>query len=295
MHKPSTALITIFLQLLAFLSVYGQSGIKANPDNFSTGMSWTLEGIPSIKVGDDIEFKHFTIGAMIETRNEKRFNQEFFSNHNWRGVGLLKIRILNKSFDSSIIVVAAHVHHESAHPTMGIKESTQKAYELIYDDIYRRMILNSTGINGRYVYKFNRTSLTGELCYNFYFQSKNTPELTTPTLGFGNGISFSIEEKLFLNPKFHLYFSIYNRFIFKSSKTDTGKVYEGNDTTLTNNYHIYPVMNEVNTLVCKTGIIVPIQKREAGIYCSLLYGNSFGFIDSRDLRLILSIGFEISI
>ena len=233
----------------------------------------------------------------MEVRNEKRFNQDVLPNHNWRGVGTIAFTFYKKQIDSSHIFLDANANHESAHPTMGITEPTTKAFELIYDNTYRRMILNSAGLSALFSTTCNSNTLIAKANYNFYFLSKNTPELPGSKLGISNGFSLGAEDRFKTGENTSLFFSMFDRIIFKGIATDNGFVYNGNDASLTNSILNYPVITQINTLVLKTGVSTFFTNlhREIDIYGKLLYGNPYGFIDSRDTRLSISFGIETSL
>ena len=286
--------IYLFLAVLVFsLAAYSYTEIMADPDYFSSGISLTTEGIPSINIGDILRFHYFSVGGMFEARNEKRFNQDILPNHNWRGVGTIEIPLPLFHPEASHLSFSAGISHESAHPTMGIQEPTEKAYELIYDGVYRRMILNSADIAGTFLSSNPGNRFFAGLRYNFYFLSKNTPELAGSTLGLSNGFSVGAEDHFLFKTNMDFYISIIDRIILKSNATDHGYVFEGNDNALSAVERNYPVIARVNTIVFKTGILFSFRGlREVGPYCRLLYGNSYGFIDSRDNRLVVSFGID---
>jgi hypothetical protein len=291
--RPVFHLFSILAIAGVIPAAFAQTAIMANPDYFSSGISWTTEGVPGIKIGDILRFHYFDIGAMFEARNEKRFNQEIFPNHNWRCTGRIEIPFSLRPPGSSHFSFNALISHESAHPTMGIREPTQKAFELIYDDVYRRMILNSIGVAGRFSCSCPHNHFSAGLGCYFYFLSKNTPELAGSKLGLSNGLSIGAENRYAFNRSLDFFVSIYDRIIFRSSDSDSGLLHEGNYNNLTNVGHKYPVMTQVNTIVLKAGLVISCKEHmEIVPYCRLLYGNSYGFIDSRDNRLALSFGIE---
>jgi hypothetical protein len=71
----------------------------------------------------------------------------------------------------------------------------------------------------------------------------------------------------------------------------------GNDGQLQNVLVRYPIINHVNTIVLKTGFFILFNesRREAGLYGKALYGNPYGFVDSRDTRFVISFGIETSL
>ena len=55
-------------------------------------------------------------------------------------------------------------------------------------------------------------------------------------------------------------------------------------------------MAEMNTVVVKAGYAVPLSKlhRTVSVYGAALYGNTFGFVDSRERRTVWSVGVTLS-
>jgi hypothetical protein len=288
---------SILLIQLSPIPAFSEAGIKADPDYISSGLSWTTEGIPSAQVGDVLSFHRIMIGGMLEARNEKRFNQGVFPNHNWRGVATIEASLYERRMEPSLLSVYAGFRHESAHATMGIREPTEKAFDLIYDDVYRRMMLNSINVSGHVSNSSGKNTFLARVDYNFYFCSKNTPELTGSKLGSSNGVSVGAENRYRLGRNTGCYISLYDRYIVEGSDTDQGYVHVENDGQLQNILIKYPIINHVNTVVLKTGFFILFNesRREAGLYGKVLYGNPYGFVDSRDTRFVISFGIETSL
>ena len=288
---------SILLIQLSPIPAFSEAGIKANPDYISSGLSWTTEGIPSAQVGDVLSFHRIMIGGMLEARNEKRFNQGVFPNHNWRGVATTEASLYERRMEPFLLYVYAGFCHESAHATMGIREPTEKAFDLIYDDVYRRMMLNSINVSGHIANSSGKNTFLARVDYNFYFCSKNTPELTGSKLGSSSGFSAGAENRYRLGRNTGCYISLYDRYIVESRNTDQGYVHVGNDGQLQNVLVRYPIINHVNTIVLKTGFFILFNesRREAGLYGKALYGNPYGFVDSRDTRFVISFGIETSL
>lgn len=289
--------ILTLMTLILSPPVFSETFINANPDYSSSGIAYTTSGIPSIKIGDIISFRRFLVAGLFEARNEERFNQFFLPNHNWRGVGRIEAEAFKRDIQSKKLSIAAYISHESAHPTMGIREPTTKAYELIYDDVYRRMMLNSISLSGSFNDSGVKTRFSVRCDYNFYFLSKNTPELAGSRLGIGNGFSSGVEYSYFLRPNICCYISIFDRFIFKARSTEAGNLYQGNGDSLMVVKIAYPIINQTNTIVLKTGVCFRgnTLNRTVGLYFSVLYGGIYGFVDSRDNRFKTSFGVEVSL
>ena len=141
--KREFLLRIIQLLLLLLFSSHGiyASTVRADPDFISTGMEYC--GVPAVKIGDNVRFGSFSLGGMVEIRNEERFNQGVFPNHNWRGFffGSYDYQVFAGGGSSG--VVTAGFEHESAHPTSGLNEPVSDPYQMIYDGTYRNINLNS--------------------------------------------------------------------------------------------------------------------------------------------------------
>jgi len=286
----------VFLSIILFANnTLAEASLKADPDFISSGLAWTVAGIPSAKVGDMISFDRFLVGGMFEARNEARFNQEILPNHNWRGTAIVEANVFSHAFSQTTLSLHASLSHESAHPTMGIRATTDKAYELIYDDVYRRMILNAVNMSACIGDTGLKSGFLIKADYHFIFLSKNTPELEGNKLGLGNGFSLGAEYNYKIGKRLGCYVSLYDRIILKSNETDEGLLHKGNGDSLVNVLATYPIINNVNTAVLKAGLRLPlgIVAREMDLYMRLLYGGIYGFVDSRDNRFETSIGAEI--
>lgn len=294
--KMKNRLFLIFILLICVLSSNsnGDDAIYADPDHIRSMMKWTFDGLPMVCVGENVEMGRFSLGGMIEVRNERRFNQGYFPNHNWRGIGKFQVSIWDYQKEFWLFKILTDIRHESAHPTMGIFENTDKAYEFIYDNVYRRMILNAVSF-GSYVSRFtDKNQLTFRGYYHFLFLSKNTPELTGNRLTHGHAVSAGTQWNYSLSKITGIYLSLYDRYTFNSRKSTDGKLYCGNGSSLVQSTVKYPVIHHLNTIKIKTGLTREIGKkgRRIGVFLEYLYGNPFGFIDSRDKRSIQAIGFE---
>ncbi len=287
----------VFLLLLNFVNKPSclDASLKGDPDFLSSGLSWTTEGIPSAKVGNGIRIGRFLIGGMFEARNEARFHQEFLPNHNWRGVGCIEALVVARSYDAMNVWCDVSASHESAHPTMGIRETTDSAYELIYDDVYRRMILNAINVAGCLSDSIFKSGLFVKIEYHCYFLSKNTPELAGNRLARGDGVSCGAEYRCSTAFRSQLYASIFDRIIFQSGACDSGLIHVGNGESLTTIFSSYPIIRQTNTIVVKCGLSYPLNadSRAVDLYFKILYGSIYGFIDSRDIRTVTSFGIDL--
>ncbi len=265
----------------------------ADPDLISMGYEYY--GSPSIKIGDYVEFHNFRLGGFIETRNEDRFEQGPLPNHNWRGFGFLRYFQELYQGDVNRMTLMAGFEHESAHPTGGFHENNDEAYEMIYDEMYRNINLNSfsLGIGGSTTGRVRLRYLSD---YRVYVFSRNTPELHDNALTQSHGISAGLELLAGISSSVELFVSLFDRRIFAGDKHRPDWIYYDENGVTVTRYQSYPVINDINTVVLKTGILL---HREGGartlcLYGKVLYGNIYGFVDSREERLVFSAGIELT-
>lgn len=263
--------------------------VLSDPDHVSTGFEY--RGAADVRLGDSFRKDIFSFGGMIDIRNESRFNQKFLPNHNWRGFGFV---YMEQPLLNELLSLTAGVEHESAHPTMGFNDGNDTAYDKVYDSTYRAMNLNSL------LLRLNSISGTGYTLIifgdaQFYFKSKNTPELPENDLTWSEGISCGLEFRYPVCENTELFFSGFNRYVFESREKVKGNIYHDSDSGVETRYEDYPLINAVNTFSLKTGIILKsfIPDRKLAVYCGFLYGNIFGFVDSREKRTVYSLGIEI--
>ena len=290
------SIITVLLVIFCLTdSSYCSNGLYANPDFFRSSMRMTSEGVAAISIGENISLRGFSVGGMIEVRNERRFNQGVFPNHNWRGVCRAEYEPYKWNNNTLKITVITGLYHESAHPTMGIVEESKKAYELIYDKTYRRMNLNAVNVGSRFQQQLSSGTFFFEGFYHFYFVSKNTPELSGSTLTHGHGLSFGAQWERSVRKTAAFYLSLFDRFMFDSRLNASGDIYFGNGSNLTKQNTSYPVIRQTNTVTVKSGLNRTIGNTgvRIGFFACILYGNPYGFIDSRDKRTLFSAGFEV--
>ena len=266
--------------------------IKSDPDFQYLGLSfWNFT---EIHIGQKIEFKFIQLGVLIEIRNNPRFNQKFFPNHNWRGFGYLYYHN-SHTLKKVKLNYAIGYEHESAHASMGIREATTKAHESIYDGGFRNVNLNSVNLSLSISITNKKLTVYPKIDYQFYFLSRNTPELSgSDDLAFSHGISFGMDLDFIMKGRWGFFLSIFDRVIFEGSKKINGLIYMDTDSGVVQVPLDYPVINEVNTVEAKIGIqyLMPKLKKNITVSFSYLYGNPFGFFDSRfkNSKYVFSIG-----
>ncbi|MBN1983377.1 MAG: hypothetical protein JW795_17705 [Chitinivibrionales bacterium] len=270
-----------------------ESSVRADPDLVYSGFGYAQASV--IKVGDLLKKKYFQLSGFIEVRNEPIFNCELLPNHTWRGYmhlyGLLPFHLWN----DHTCELACGYEHESAHPTMGIKKETMNAFEKIYDDNYRITNLNSV------VLRYFQSCSTKTACiklvldYQWYFKSRNTPELAGNRLGSSHGASAGVEGTIALSKNRFLFCSLFDRYIHTGSQKITGIIYSGNDATFSSALTLYPLMNAVNSASAAIGVSTYIAalNRSCDVYVSYIFGNIFGFVDSREKRKRLTVGINL--
>ena len=138
---------------------------SADPNHVATGLLYN--GTLNIKVGDRTGWKWLSAGGFVEVRNESRFNESVFPNHNWRGFGIIQVKYPVTVKGKPRIFLFTGAEHESAHATMGIVEPTDKAYELIYDQKYRRVIMNAVLAGAAVVHLAGKNRYSAGLRYLF--------------------------------------------------------------------------------------------------------------------------------
>lgn len=266
----------------------------ADPD--LVGFAYEYYGAPSIKAGDFFTLCDISFGGFFESRNEKRFTQAPLPNHNWRGFFFVSYAIPLFQKAPHHLRFSPGFEHESAHPSQGFWENNDTAFEMIYDTMYRNVHLNSILLRLDYSFMVSKKIRIRALFdYQFYCFSKNTPEMHNSDLGFSNGASAGLELFWSLPRSLTWYISLYDRYIFKGWQTRTDSIYIDTVSGPVQQSMRYPIINRVNTIAGKTGILYTIEKinYRAGIFVKILYGNIFGLVDSREKRLVVSGGVEI--
>jgi len=290
---PISCCFFLFISTV-YSPLQGRNLITADPD--LVGFNYEYSGAPSIRAGDFFTLFDVSFGGFFESRNEKRFTQAPLPNHNWRGFFFISYMFHLLEKDSHTLNLSPGFEHESAHPSQGFWENNTKAYEMIYDNQYRNIHLNSLFLKSSYTFKVSqKIEISAMLDYQLYGFSKNTPELHKDDLGFSNGFSGGLEIKYRLPRGFTWYLSVFDRIILKGWQERNDTVYidaPGGPVAVPMHY---PIINQVNTITIKTGIDYKINviNRRAGVYCRLLYGNIFGLVDSRENRLVIAGGIEL--
>lgn len=291
--KKRTAFFFIITTVSVFCSIHPAAAetILSDPDHISTGMEY--RGVPDARVGDTFGYSRFVFGGMAEIRNESRFNQGALPNHNWRGFVFL---YFNKplSDNENKLILTSGLEHESAHPTMGLNDGNDTAYDKIYDSTYRNINMNSlllrlTGTSGTGY----ALTLTGDV--QLYYHSRNTPELPVNDLTWSEGISGGFEFRYPVTGDTDFFISGFDRYIFQSREKAKGNIYHDTDSGVETLYEEYPIINSTNTVSAKTGFIISnlVPSRKVSVYLGILYGNIYGFVDSREKRTVYSLGIEI--
>jgi hypothetical protein len=258
--------------------------VSADPDIIGSGAEY--HGTLQMKAGECITIGMVDIGGFVEVRNESRFNQGVFPNHNWRGcISGLVTRSLIRQMQISLEAYTGLVH-ESAHATMGIVESTDDPYALIYDHHYRKSLLNGlpAGVQFEMFDQVNRLVLKG--WGTWYFLSKNTPELPGLETANSGGLAFSALYRYLFGKQLSCFASLHNRYIFRGSETHYGEVFRSGESGPVLEATDYPVVNRANTFTVTGGISVPLfrARRRMDCYVRYLYGHVYGYVDSREKR-----------
>lgn len=290
------SIINRFFCLIALLALSGQLPaspfILADPNLTSTCIEYS--GTPAAKIGDLLQWSDISVGGFLQARNEERFHQGALPNHNWRGFAFVQYEWAFSSIGIMSTAFALGAEHESAHPSGGFYEDNDEASEMIYDGLYRNINMNSLRISP--VLKIGSSlSVTFRMDYQLYLFSKNTPELHNTALTHGHGLSGGIDSIYPLTQNYALFISAFGRYIFKSREQRTDWIYHDQNGTVVQVYEDYPVINSVRTISLKTGLLVQniAQGRTLSLFARALWGNPYGFIDSRENRLVLAVGVEL--
>jgi hypothetical protein len=290
-QKTIFSLIIMTLCVVCNADLSAADAVQSDPDHISTGIEY--RGTPDARIGDTFSLGKFSSGGMAEIRNEERFNQGALPNHNWRGFVFLYFNqpLIN---GGNRLDLTAGFEHESSHPTMGFNDGNDTAYDKIYDGTYRNTNMNS------FLLRLSNTSGSGyALTFTgdaqFYFFSRNTPELPVNELTWSEGIAGGFEFRYPLSVNTDFFISGFDRYVFQSVKEVRGDIYYDTDSGVETRSEEYPIINNTNTVSARTGLIFNdlIYGRKVSVYCGILYGNIYGFTDSREKRTVYSIGIEI--
>ncbi len=283
--------IAYILQILCAL-LYSNTLFYADHDTPGSGMEFS-DGM-SVQLGDRFSFSLVTIDAIIEARNEPRFNNAPLPNHNWRGflsIGTSIIPLFTN--DLQWLAIQIGFEHSSAHATMGVEEPTYRPHEMIYDGKYRNVNLNSIFLKNEYT--LYDSALTIEAQYHFYFFSRNTPELPNFDWTHGHGISAGIQYSHILFFDYSGVLSLYDQFIFNSTRTSHDYLFEEPNGILSLKESSHPIIHQTNAFSLLAGIEKRIFDRYTLlVYLKYLYGTEGGYVDSRQVTNALSFGFLIS-
>ena len=264
--------------------------IPADPDLMGTGAEF--HGTLQMKAGDRISFGMVDLGGFVEVRNEPRFNQGLFPNHNWRGFisGSVSYPLIREM--QGTLILFSGLQHESAHATMGIVESTIDPYAMIYDHQYRKFILNALPVGAELIMYDAVQRLVIRGCGSWYFLSKNTPELSGLDVSNSGGITLNGEYRNQVARYLSCYLSVHERFIFRGSGRRNGEIYIPGDDGPEVQRRSYPIISRSNTITVTAGISLPLfeARRQCDVYVRFLYGNIYGYVDSREQRAMVAAG-----
>ena len=285
-------LLFVFLVLSISSSLFANAFVLADPDKPSFSLEYS--GVPSAKVGNSFIWRDIFFGGFLESRNESRFNQGVLPNHNWRGYGFLFYEYKFEDFSLGGFSLINGIEHESAHPTMGFNEFNEKAYELIYDDKYRNINLNSISSSIHYEYKNSYLTVKSIANFQYYLFSKNTPELHNTDLGNSFSFSFGVDLIFPLFESRRIFISLFDRYMFKGDDYRIDSIYYDENGVVIDKNESYPIINSTNTFVVKTGVTFSYDLYSLSLYGKFLYGNIFGFVDSREKRINYYVGVELA-
>ncbi len=284
------------LLTLVLCSAAGASELRqvpANPDLIGSGVEY--HGTLQMKAGDLLRFGIVDLGGFVEVRNEPQFNRGLFPNHNWRGFIAGRIVWPLVSEMQTRLLLFSGLEHESAHATMGIVEPTDDPYGMIYDHQYRKYILNAlpAGVELIMFDALQRLVLEGRGMW--YFLSKNTPELPGLETGNSGGFSLGGEYRYQVMRLLDLFVSVHERFIFRSTEEWSGAVYYRGSGKPLPLQVAWPVINRTNTVTATAGVSFPLfeARRQCDVYIRLLFGNGYGYIDSREKRRCIAAGLVV--
>ncbi len=283
-----------YLLCAAVLACEASEQIQA--DLNSIGSAIEFDGALQLKVGDALSMGNATIGGFVEIQNETRFDEGLLPNHRWRGVLSGTVSCVLRDHMQQKLLLFTGLEHESSHATMGIVESTEDPYEMIFDHRYRRCMLNALplGLSYEAYDRIQRFVIRGYGAW--YFLSKNTPELDEKTVGNSGGFAASALYRYQIGKRIGLFFSVHERFLFRGPRLHKGTVYVDENGELSAKTLDYPVVNRISTFSIASGVSLPLfrSRRLLSVYLRFLHGNLYGYVDSRDIRSRISVGMMVS-
>lgn len=276
---------------LAGMASIGYGAVLADIDYVDTRVEW--DGTPSLRLGDRLSYRNFSLGGFVEVGNEKRFHQEYLPNHNWRGVMRFAHEQVFVQGNWGSITLPLAFQHESAHGSMGVQEPTQSAFESIYDGRYRNV--NRNGFSAGALYQFKGpVFLTFQGNYIRYLRSRNTPEAADTHLTDGHAMSYGAELRLPLGSrKITACASTYFRQEFESSEHRVSTVYFDSPDGVVSRDLNYAPLQMTRTIAALLGLRVVTSSRPVLVYAGWTFGNQGGFVDSREEthRIAMGIAF----
>jgi hypothetical protein len=292
---PFSVAVMVATTLLFFShATFGASRqVPADPNLIALGGEYC--GTLQLKAGDRLTFGWFDIGGFIEVRNEPQFNRGLFPNHNWRGFlsGTFAYPIIRQMQSSFSLFTG--LEHESSHATMGIVEETDDPYAMIYDHAYRKSVMNGLpiGVELSMFDEVQQLVLKGSGAWHFL--SKNTPELPGLETANSGGFTLGGEYRYQFGRRLGCFASLHERFVFQGAEKRSGDIYITGDNGPVAERRDYPVINRVNTFTVMGGISLPLfeARRLLDLYLRYLYGNSYGYVDSREKRSIIAAGVTV--
>lgn len=254
----------------------------ADIDHVDSRIEWA--GLPAIKVGEYLAANGFSLGGFVELRDEARFDQGYLPNHQWRGFLRLGYTYDVNILDSLQAQFPMGYQHESAHASMGIKEETTRAYDLIYDDRYR--IVNRNAFFAGYALRYRHGwDVCWQTKYLRYVGSRNTPEAANKVLTYGNGFATGLDVSFPMSwvnrPQWAFVVSGFLRQEFESSRKVNTLVHFDSTGGAQELLVDYPVFRATRGIVGTMGLSVPMGTRRLFFYGQYGFGNLGGFYDSR--------------
>ena len=290
---PGVATVTAALLFFSHATHEASRQIPADPNLIALGGEYC--GTPQLKAGDRLTFGWFDIGGFVEVRNEPQFNRGLFPNHNWRGFlsGTFTYPLIRQM--QSTLSLFTGLEHESSHATMGIVEATRDPYAMIYDHAYRKSVMNGlpVGVELSMFDEVQQLVLKGSGAW--YFLSKNTPELPGLEAANSGGFALGGEYRYQFGRRLSCFVSFHERFIFRGSEKRNDDIYIAGDNGPVAELRRYPVINQVNAFTVMGGISLPLfeVRRLLDIYVRYLYGNIYGYVDSREKRSVVAAGVTV--